>query len=200
MARFGFRITWRNWIRWCLSSTRFAMDINGSASPLFRSSKGIKQGDPMYHFLFMMVVEVLSILIKKAAALKLLSGFKVGSAELEINHLQFADDLIVLLDDDSAVVAVGNAEHVDDSALIFGYSMTTFPMKYLGIPLGSTSKSVGVWDVILQKFQKKLSVCQRKYLSKGGRLMLIQNVLCSLPIYYLSLFQMPASVEKKKWR
>lgn len=97
-------------------------------------------------------------------------------------------------------MAVGIAENVADSATIFGCSMASFPMKYLGIPLGSKSKSVGVWDVILQNFQKKLSVWQRKYLSKGDRLMLIQNVLCSLPIYYLSLFQLPASVEKQMER
>lgn len=76
------------------------MAINGTASSLFRSSKGIKQGDPMSPFLFIMVVEVLSVLIKKAASLNLLSGFKVGSDALEINYLQFADDLIVFLDDD----------------------------------------------------------------------------------------------------
>lgn len=97
----------------------------------------------------------------------------------------------------SAFVPVGNAVNVVESATIFGYQLTSLPMKYLRIPLGSKSKIVGVWDVIIQKFQKKLSLWQRKYLSKGGRLMLIQNVLSIFPIYYLSLFQIPASVEKQ---
>lgn len=73
----------------------------------------------------------------------------------------------------SAVVDVGNAENVAESASIFGCLIAYFTMKYLGIPLRSKSKSVGVWDVIIQRFQNKLSIWQRKYLSKGGRLMLI---------------------------
>ncbi|XP_026451585.1 uncharacterized protein LOC113351892 [Papaver somniferum] len=158
------------------------MAINGTTSPLFRSTKGLKQGNPLSPFLFILIVVVLSLMIKRAADLNLLFGFKPSSEAFEINHLQFADDLIVFLDDSckqvnnlknvllgfehvsglrvnfqkSALVSVGEAVNAMEGAVIFGCSITTFPMKYLEIPLGSKSKAVGVWDVILQNFQKKL--------------------------------------------
>lgn len=162
-------------------------------------------------------------MIKKAADMELIAGFKPSENAFSITHLHFADDLIVFLDDNveqiqnlknillafelisglkvnfkkSVVAAVGNALHTTECALLFGCPLTSFPMKYLGIPLGHKSKAVGIWDVILHKFQKKLSIWQRRYLSKGGRLMLIIHVLSSLPVYYLSLFQLPVSVEKQ---
>lgn len=220
LSRCGFGMVWRNWIKWCLSTARFSMTINGTSSAMFRSGKGIKQGDPISPFLFIMIVEVLSVMIK------LVAGFKPSENAFSITHLQFTDDLIVFLDNDveqiqnlknillafelisglrvnfkkSVVVVVGNALYTAECALLFGCRMTSFPMKYLGIPLGNKSKAVGVWDIILQKFQKKLSIWQRRYLSKGGRLMLIKHVLSSLHVYYVSLFQLPASVEKQMER
>ncbi|XP_026452195.1 uncharacterized protein LOC113352603 [Papaver somniferum] len=138
----GIGYVWRNWIRWCLSNIRFSMAINGPASNLFRSSKGIKQGDPMSPFLFILVVEVLSVMMKKAASMNLLPGFRPSRESFKIIYLQFADDLIVFLDDSCE--------------------------QYIGIPLGSKSKAIGVWDVILHNFQKKLNMWQKRYLSKGG--------------------------------
>ncbi|XP_026410662.1 uncharacterized protein LOC113305885 [Papaver somniferum] len=172
------------------------MAINGTSSSMFRSTKGLKQGDPMSPFVFILVVEVLSVMINRVASLNLISGFKLSSEAFEINHLQFADDLIIFLDD-KCTLPIGNVVNTMEAEIIFGCQISAFPMKYLGIPLGSKSKAVGVWDVILQNFQKKLSMWQMKHLSKGGRIMLIQNVLSSLPVYYLSPFQLPVSVEKQ---
>lgn len=189
VSRFGFGMVWRNLVKWCLSTARFSMTINGSASAMFRSGKGIKQGDPISHFLFIMIVEVLSVMIKKAADMDLIVGFKPSENAFSITHIQFADDLIVFLDGDveqiqnlknillafelisglkvnfkkSVVAAVGNVLNTAECALLFGCPMISFPMKYLGIPLGNKSKAVGVWDTILQKFQKKLSIWQRRY-------------------------------------
>ncbi|XP_026420434.1 uncharacterized protein LOC113316481 [Papaver somniferum] len=115
-----------------------------------------------------MVVEMLFVMIKRAANMNLISGFKPATDANAIHHLQFADDLIVFLDDKlvsgmkvnfrkSVIVAVGEAVNAEASALLFGCPLATFPMKHLGIPLGSKSKPVGVWDVIIQKFQQRMS-------------------------------------------
>lgn len=73
-------------------------------------------------------------------------------------------------------------------------------MNYLGIPPGSKSKCKAVWNDVIQRFQQKLAGWKRSYLSKGQRLIMIQSVLASLPIYYLSMFQMPVSVVKEMER
>ena len=65
----------------------------------------------------------------------------------------------------------------------------SLPMTYLGLPLRAPHKSVGVWDSIEERFKKRLASWKRQYISKGGRLTLIQSTLSSLPIYFLSLFR-----------
>ena len=68
------------------------------------------------------------------------------------------------------------------------------PSSYLGLPLGANHKSLGVWDTVEDRFRKRLASWKTQYISKGGRLTLIQSTLSSLPIYCLSLFRMPASI------
>ena len=58
--------------------------------------KGLKQGDPLAPFLFLLVAEGLSGLMKKAVELGLFKGFKVGDQEIELSILQYADDTIII--------------------------------------------------------------------------------------------------------
>lgn len=75
--------------------------------------------------------------------------------------------------------------------------MSQLSMNYLGIKLESKSKYREVWSEIIQKLHQKLYGWKRTYLSKRQRLVLIQSVLASLPMYYLSTYQMPVSVGKE---
>ena len=67
-------------------------------------------------------------------------------------------------------------------------------MTYLGMSLGPSFKSTGIWNPILEKFQCCLAGWKRMYLSKGGRSTLLKSTLSSLPNYYLSLFTIPSNV------
>ena len=69
-------------------------------------------------------------------------------------------------------------------------------MTYLGMPLGASHKYPTVWNLILEKFERKLAGW-KMYLSKGGRLTLLKSTLSSLPTYYLSLFTIPTHVTNK---
>ena len=68
------------------------------------------------------------------------------------------------------------------------------PSSYLGLPLGANHKAMGVWDTVEDRFRKRLASWKSQYISKGGRLTLIQSTLSCLPIYCLSLFRMPVSI------
>lgn len=76
LERFGFGSVWRRWINWCISSVRLSILI-GEATKMFRSQKGVRKGNPISPFLFIMVVELLSHMIKKVEAMGLISGFQV---------------------------------------------------------------------------------------------------------------------------
>ena len=65
------------------------------------------------------------------------------------------------------------------------------PSCYLGLPLGAPFKSMVVWDGVEERFRRRLAMWKRQYISKGGRLTLIQSTLSSMPIYFISLFYLP---------
>ena len=75
-----------------------------------------------------------------------------------------------------------------------GCKVGGLPSCYLGLPLGAPFKSVAVWDGVEERFQKRLAMWKRQYISKGGRLTLIQSTLSSMPIYFMSFFCMPRKV------
>ena len=67
------------------------------------------------------------------------------------------------------------------------------------LPLGAKHNSQRVWDGVEERFRKRLALWKRHYISKGGRRTLIRSTLSNLPIYIMSLFHLPKSVEKG-WR
>ena len=66
LERKGFSLKWRSWMRGCLSSTSFAILVNGSAKGWIKASRGLRQGDPFSPVLFTLVVDVLSRMIFRA--------------------------------------------------------------------------------------------------------------------------------------
>ena len=70
----------------------------------------------------------------------------------------------------------------------------SFPIKYLGFPLGSSPRRYSSWKPVIDSFKRKLASWKSKFLSFGGRVTLIKSVLGSLPIYFMLLFKMPEKV------
>lgn len=65
------------------------------------------------------------------------------------------------------------------------------------MPLGRNPRSIATWKPVLDKIKKRLAPWKRRYFPLGGRATLIKSVLNSLPIYYMSLFKVPAGVTKE---
>jgi hypothetical protein len=103
LRRCGFSQLWISWIRFCISTVRFSILINGSPSGFFASSRGLRQGDPLSPLLFVIVMEALSRIMDRAICGGLFSGFMVGSPQdhqVWISHLLFADDTLIFCDAD----------------------------------------------------------------------------------------------------
>ena len=97
----GFGLKWRGWIKACVTSVRFSILVNGSSEGFFGSSRGLRQGDPLSPLLFLLIMEVLSILLGKTKESNLIQGFHVGamnSVGVHISQLLFADDTILFCD------------------------------------------------------------------------------------------------------
>jgi len=61
------------------------------------------------------------------------------------------------------------------------------PSSCLGLPLSAPYKSVAVWDLVVERFHKRLAGWKPKLFSIGGRLTHLKSTLCSLPVYFMSL-------------
>ena len=69
-------------------------------------------------------------------------------------------------------------------------------VTYLGLPLGAKTRLKSLWNPILSRAEKRLAPWKRKFLNKGGRLVLIKLVLSSIPSYFFSVFLVPLGVAK----
>ena len=81
----------------CISTAQFSVLVNGTPCGFFPSSRGLRRGDPLSPFLFIIVMEALSRLLARARDGGFISGFDVGRINhISISHLLFADDTLIL--------------------------------------------------------------------------------------------------------
>ena len=80
LDKLGFSSIWQQLILGCISSVKFDVIINGQAGNQFVPSRGLRQGDPLSPYLFILVGEVLSRLIHKDVDRGCLQGIKIGAS------------------------------------------------------------------------------------------------------------------------
>ena len=102
LQRCSFLEKWRKWIRYCISTVKFSILINGSPSDFFESSRGLRHlSDHLSPLLFDIVMEALSRMLDVAASAGQLSSFSVGSTAgplVIVYHLLFANDTLIFCD------------------------------------------------------------------------------------------------------
>ena len=79
LRKMGFGEKWIRWIRFCISTVKFSVLINGAPEGLFEAQRGIRQGDPLSPFLFIRAMEGLNNMIKTAKTNRWIAGFEVST-------------------------------------------------------------------------------------------------------------------------
>ena len=93
--------------------------------------------------------------------------------------------------------ATGAAKEMHDFYTdLFGCNAGEYPFRYLGISMHHRQLLNSEWGKVEERFEKKLSCWKAKYLSYGGRLVLLNSVLSSLPMFMMSFFEIPKGVLK----
>ncbi|GJS88285.1 RNA-directed DNA polymerase, eukaryota [Tanacetum coccineum] len=180
LSNFGFGSKWREWIQGCLSSAMGSILVNGSPTSEFKFHKGLKQGDPLSPFLFILVMESLHLSFNNILNAGLFKGIRIDDS-LTLSYLFYADDAIFI-------------EEVKAAASIIGCSTFSNPFTYLGVKVGMSSSRRKSWDEVIGKISACLSKWKIKTLSIGGRLTLIKSVLTSLPLYHMPIYKAPMGV------
>ncbi len=65
LRKFRFKEAWYKWISNCIETPRFFVMVNGSPQGLFEEDKGLRQGDPISLFLFIIMAEALGRLVSR---------------------------------------------------------------------------------------------------------------------------------------
>ena len=97
----------------------------------------------------------------------------------------------------SEIIPVGEVQGIEELAMELGCRVGQLPTVYLGLPLGVPNKVVYGWDGVEEKMRRRLALWKSQYISKGGRITLIKSSMVSMPVYQMSLFQMPISVARR---
>eukprot|EP00253_Pinus_taeda_P001472 PITA_01472 len=215
LKAFGFCSTWIKWIMALIRSPRYSILVNGAPSAPFAPSRGIRQGDPLSPFLFIILMEGLRRTIAKKKAEGKIRGLKPIRSLRATTHQQFVDDTM-LHGTPTVKEAVAYREILDLFSQASGFRIGSLPSKYLGAPLTLKPWKKEHWEKILANLKKKCSHWTFRALNLAGRLVLTKVVLQAIPHYFLSLLPAPKGIlqqirniqrsflwsgngEKKKW-
>lgn len=183
LLAFGFNATWTRWIMSLISSPCFSVLLNGSPSLPFHSSRGIRQGDPLSPFIFVLMAEGLSRLIHHAISSQAIRGIMLHGLS-PLSHQQFVDDTMLFGHPSSSEAksfkallelfseASGTSINASKSQLFFfntpvsiqrniahilGFTIAVLPSKYLGAPLMVSALKNASWRMLLDKLEARLS-------------------------------------------
>ena len=165
LDRMGFGKRWVSWVKWCVSTTSFSILVNGSPAGFFQNSRGLRQGDPLSPYLFVIGMEALSRLLNRSVDGNYLSGSKIADRDgvgSVISHLLYADDTLLFYGankeqlkylswilmwfealsglrinlNKSEILPVGSVDNVQELVVELGCGIGSLPSSYLGLPLG----------------------------------------------------------------
>jgi hypothetical protein len=212
----GFPATWCDWLDDIFTSSRSAVLLNGVPGRWIRCVRGLRQGDPLSPYLFLIIADVLQRLVRRDTVLQ---HPLVDGAACPV--LQYADDTLLIFRAD-----VGAARRLRSllgqfelaTGLAINYSKSTlvpmhvqpdvlrqiqdelrcriegFPQTYLGLPLSAEKLRLAAFTPLIAKVDKYLSGWRALLLSAGGRLVLINAVLDALPTFAMGALELPPGV------
>ncbi|XP_071718285.1 uncharacterized mitochondrial protein AtMg01250-like [Rutidosis leptorrhynchoides] len=167
-AQMGFGPRWRQWVMLCLENARSFVLINGSLTHEFEIQRGLRQGDPLSPFLFLIVMEGLHLMLRDGVIDGRIHIAKGGNPSFDVSHLFYADDAMVVSEwcleilkinmSKSNIYGVGVKNSDIDAFILDSWCAGgTFPFTYLGLPIGVNLNRVGGWKTLIERFKKRLA-------------------------------------------
>ncbi|XP_042969088.1 uncharacterized protein LOC122301771 [Carya illinoinensis] len=209
----------------CVLTPWYSIMIYGTFKGLFKSKRGLRQGDLLSLYLFIMLEEVFSLLLNKRMSERGISHFCLPAGAPRITHLLYADDVVIFSNASKRSIRClmsvlndyekwsGQWVNHEKSAIFFSKKLSLcrkrdilnetrfveghFPFVYLGVPIVDGKFKACHFGPLLGKMGRKVSGRKSRLLSQGGLLILLRHFLSSMPMNLLSTLNLPNLVFKK---
>jgi hypothetical protein len=222
MQHKGLPDRWINWMKMIFGSGTSVVLLNGIPVKVFHCKRGVRQGDPLSHLLFVLAADFLQTILNAVKQQGILSLPVDLPHDQDFPILQYADDTLIFMQGDarqlflkailnsfadSTGLKVNYAKfmmvHVNVSELklnnlanTFGCSIGSLPFTYLGLPLSITKPTVADFWPLVSKCERRL-VNISSFLSQAGRLQMTNAVISALPTFTMCTYLLPKTVIKQ---
>jgi hypothetical protein len=221
MGKMGFSEKWTKLIMECVRTVTYSIMVNGQAVGRIKPSRGIRQGDPLSPYLFLLCAEAFSSMLSKAERTGVITGVPKGP---KLSHLFFADDSLLFCKANSVEwrrltklleeyeIASEQKLNKDKTSIFFsrntspakreeitrlsGLNATNCYEKYLGLPTMVGRSKYKAFKGIKERVWTWLNDWKVKFLSQAGKEILIKAVVQAIPTYCMSVFLLPTSLCK----
>ncbi|XP_028084227.1 uncharacterized protein LOC114285386 [Camellia sinensis] len=214
LQKMGFHTVWIRWVMECVTTVTFSIFANGEKRASIIPTRGLRQGDPLSPYLFILVADVLSKLLTRSLHNNLLSGFKLARHCPTLSHLLFVDDVLLFLKADVeecthmlAILKIyceasGQLVNFEKSSVQFsantpatvsssicnaaGLSVSHPNSKYLGLPSFWGRSKAEAYEYLIERILSKLQGWKQNLLSQARKEILIKAVVQAIPSYAMA--------------
>jgi hypothetical protein len=225
MCKMGFPDKWINLIMECVRTVSYAIIVNGQPVGHIVPERGLRQGDPLSPYLFLICAESLSAMLSKAERNGIITGVPTSKNGPRINHLFFADDSLLFCKANSVEwrrltkildkyeEASGQKLNKDKTSIFFsrntsrekreeishlsGLQATQKYEKYLGLPTLVEQSRSKAFKNIKDQVWDRLQSWKVNFLSQAGKEVLLKAVIQAIPTYCMSVFLLPVTLCKE---
>ena len=197
----------------CVSSSSISVLLNGGKLEPFHPSRGIRQGDPLSPYLFIMCMEVLGFLISRRCEENLWDPVRASRGGQAFSYLFFANNLVlfakanlrncnsvretldtfcelsgqkVSLDKSKVYFSPNtNLESREEMYGVLGIHSTPNLGKYLGFPIKHPRSTLQDFNFVVERVQNKLQGWKTNLLLMASRVVIAQSVLSAIPTYVM---------------
>jgi hypothetical protein len=219
MRTMGFEEKWIALVMKCVKSVSYSVLVNGVPYGNILPSRGLRQGDPLSPYLFLIAAEGLSSLLSRAALDNRLTGVSIFVGGYRLSHLFFPDDSLLFCrataeewENRSLVLKLyerASGQQLNAAKTSIFFSKNTSPEikdlictsvgipvlasfdKYLGLPAMVGRSKTRTFKSICSRVQKKIDGWKEKFLSQAGKEILIKAIVQAIPTYCMSVFLLP---------
>ncbi|KAL2901420.1 LINE-1 reverse transcriptase-like protein [Bienertia sinuspersici] len=194
LEAYQFPQNWIKLIMQCVTTVQYSILINGEPTAPFSPKTGLRQGDPLSPYLFILCMDILSKGLVKLQERRAFEGLQISRGGPKVSHLFFADDALFFFKATEESCETLNTclnsfcqisgEQINTSNAILSNSLKS-PRKSSVYSLKSfsvvrTNEQINQLDFIVDRIQQKISSWKFSQISQTGRIIVINVILTTL--------------------